>query len=151
MVLVLDRIPELQYLPLIGHITSVGGHHDTLRRLSLTERQRFSQVDHQIAQIVVLQIDDLNRRLASRRIRLELTAEATRFLAEQGYDPAYGARPLKRVVQRLMENPLAQDMLSGVFAEGDVIGVDVDATRSILVFRKVDVAAAEPAQIEAGG
>ncbi len=104
----------------------------------------------EISQIVTLQIDDLNRRLAGRRIRLELTADATRFIAEQGYDPAYGARPLKRVVQRLIENPLAQDMLSGAFGEGDIICVDVDPTESILVFRTVDVPREEPAEIEAG-
>jgi len=112
----------------------------------------FHPLSHdQIEQIVVLQIDDLNRRLAGRRIRLDLTSDAIRFIAEQGYDPAYGARPLKRVVQRLIENPLAQEMLAGEVSEGDVIRIDVDATDSILVFRRADAPAAELAQIEDGG
>ena len=91
----------------------------------------------EIGQIVTLQISELNDRLANKHIHLELTDEAARYLAERGYDPAYGARPLKRVIQKLIENPLATDLLAGGLAAGDVIRVDVDATDSILAFRKV--------------
>jgi len=90
----------------------------------------------QITEIVTLQIADLNRRLAGQHLRLELTDGALRHIAELGYDPAYGARPLKRVIQRMVENPLAQALLEGQFVAGDVIRGDRDASSSILVFRK---------------
>ena len=104
----------------------------------------------QIVRIVALQIDDLNERLATRGIHLQVTDEATRFISDRGYDPAYGARPLKRVIQRLVENPLAQDILSGEFDEGDVIRGDVDATDSVLVFRAVGDPTGTPVEVEAG-
>jgi ATP-dependent Clp protease ATP-binding subunit ClpB len=101
----------------------------------------------QIGEIVGLQLDAFNRRLGTQRIRVEFTDEARRYIAVQGYDPAYGARPLKRVIQRLVENPLAQDLLAGTFVEGDVIYADVDASVSTLVFRKADRPVAETADI----
>jgi ATP-dependent Clp protease ATP-binding subunit ClpB len=103
----------------------------------------------QIAEIVTLQIDDLNRRLGGQHLRLEITDDAKRHLAELGYDPAYGARPLKRVIQRMIENPLAQALLQGQFFEGDVIRADMDASDSILVFRKSEERPAEPVASEA--
>ena len=90
----------------------------------------------QITEIVGIQLADLNQRLADRRLRLELTDEAQRFVAERGFDPVYGARPLQRVIRKLLENSLAQGILSGEFQEGDLIRVDVDASDSILVFKK---------------
>ncbi len=78
----------------------------------------------QIAEIVELQLGRLRERLAERRIELELTDEAKHALAEAGWDPAYGARPLKRAIQRLVENPLALRLLEGDFADGDTIRVD---------------------------
>ena len=92
---------------------------------------------NEIRQIVALQVSDLNDRLAQKHIHLELTDEAIRYIVKLGYDPAYGARPLKRVIQKLIENPLARDLLAGEFIDGDVIRGDVDATESIFVFRKV--------------
>jgi ATP-dependent Clp protease ATP-binding subunit ClpB len=74
-------------------------------------------------------------------LRLELTDEARVVLAEAGWDPTYGARPLKRAIQRLLENPLALRLLEGEFTEGDTVRVDV--TDGELVFLKA--AAAEPA------
>jgi ATP-dependent Clp protease ATP-binding subunit ClpB len=95
----------------------------------------------QLADIVELQLARLRERLGERRIELELTGSAKEALAEAGWDPAYGARPLKRAIQRLIENPLALRLLEGEFADGDTIRVD--AENGDLVFEKV--AAAEPA------
>jgi ATP-dependent Clp protease ATP-binding subunit ClpB len=94
----------------------------------------------QLTEIVELQLARLRERLAERRIDLELTDAAKEYLAETGWDPAYGARPLKRAIQRLVENPLALELLEGRFAEGDV--VRVDAADGGLAFEKA--AAAEP-------
>jgi len=80
----------------------------------------------QIAEIVELQLGRLRERLAERRIELELTDAAKEALAEAGWDPAYGARPLKRAIQRLVENPLALRLLEGDFADGDAIRVDAE-------------------------
>jgi ATP-dependent Clp protease ATP-binding subunit ClpB len=80
-------------------------------------------------------------RLAERGLRLELTDAARDALAEAGWDPTYGARPLKRAIQRMLENPLALRLLEGEFAEGDT--VRVDAGEDGLVFEKAG--AAEPA------
>ena len=91
----------------------------------------------QIGDIVGIQLGELNGRLADKHLRLELTEEASDFIAERGFDPAYGARPLKRVIRRLVENPLAQSILAGEFVDGDLIRGDVDASASILVFRKI--------------
>jgi hypothetical protein len=79
--------------------------------------------------------------LAERRIELELTDAAKAVLAEAGWDPAYGARPLKRAIQRRLENPLALQLLEGDFADGDT--VRVDAADGELVFGRAS--AAEPA------
>jgi ATP-dependent Clp protease ATP-binding subunit ClpB len=106
----------------------------------------------QLGEIVGLQLQDLNRRLAARRLRLELTDGAAQFIAERGYDPAYGARPLRRVFQKLIENELAQGILAGEFEEGDTIRADIDPSDSILVFRKVASAPAEGDDgVEGGG
>jgi ATP-dependent Clp protease ATP-binding subunit ClpB len=80
----------------------------------------------QIAEIVELQLERLRERLAERRIELELTGAAKETLAEAGWDPAYGARPLKRAIQRLVENPLALRLLEGDFADGDRVRVDAE-------------------------
>jgi ATP-dependent Clp protease ATP-binding subunit ClpB len=80
----------------------------------------------QIAEIVELQLERLRDRLAERDIALELTDAAKETLAEAGWDPAYGARPLKRAIQRLVENPLALRLLEGDFADGDTIRVDAE-------------------------
>jgi ATP-dependent Clp protease ATP-binding subunit ClpB len=96
----------------------------------------------QLAQIVELQLERLRARLAERGISVELTEAAKEHLAEAGWDPAYGARPLKRALQRLVENELAKRLLEGEFAEGDT--VVIDARDGELVFEK---AAAVPAAV----
>jgi ATP-dependent Clp protease ATP-binding subunit ClpB len=95
----------------------------------------------QIAGVAELQLGRLRERLAERRIELELTEAAKDVLAEAGWDPTYGARPLKRALQRLVENPLAALLLSGDFGEGDTIRVD--AQDAELVFERAE--AAQPA------
>ena len=96
----------------------------------------------QIAEIVDLQLERLRARLAERGIRLELTDESKELLAEQGWDPTYGARPLKRAIQRSLENPLALRLLEGEFADGDTIRVDV--ADGELSFEKAAAADAVP-------
>jgi ATP-dependent Clp protease ATP-binding subunit ClpB len=79
----------------------------------------------QLAAIVDIQLERLRGRLAERGLALELTDEAKELLAEAGWDPTFGARPLKRAIQRMVENPLALRLLEGDFGEGDTIRVDV--------------------------
>jgi len=99
----------------------------------------------QLADIVELQLGRLRDRLAERRLSLEVTDAAKEALAEEGWDPAYGARPLKRAIQRLVENPLALELLEGRFAEGDV--VRVDAADGELAFERVRADAAVEAAV----
>jgi ATP-dependent Clp protease ATP-binding subunit ClpB len=90
----------------------------------------------QLAEVVELQAHGLRTRLGARRIELELTDEAKRLLVEHGYDPAYGARPLKRTVQRELENPLAMLVLQGQVGDGDTVVIDaVDDHLDIAVRR----------------
>jgi ATP-dependent Clp protease ATP-binding subunit ClpB len=78
-----------------------------------------------LQQIVEIQMRHLKQLLASRHLEIELTDAAKGYLAEEGYDPAYGARPLKRVIQRQVQDPLALRLLQGEMAEGDRVRVDV--------------------------
>jgi ATP-dependent Clp protease ATP-binding subunit ClpB len=75
----------------------------------------------QLGEIVTMQLARLNERLGERGIRLELTDGARELIADAGWDPAYGARPLKRAIQRLLENPLALALLEGEFSDGDTV------------------------------
>ena len=93
----------------------------------------------QLGEIVELQLRGLRERLAERGLGLELTDAAKEVIAEAGWDPTYGARPLKRALQRLVENPLALRLLEGEFADGDT--VRVDASDGELVFEKAEAAA----------
>jgi ATP-dependent Clp protease ATP-binding subunit ClpB len=94
----------------------------------------------QIGDIVELQLQRLGARLAERGLDLELTPAAKELLAEAGWDPTYGARPLKRAIQRLVENPLAVRLLAGDFSEGDT--VLVDAADGALEFERAAAAVA---------
>ncbi len=80
-----------------------------------------------LVHIVDIQLETLRRRLAVRRISLEVTPDAVDAIAREGFDPAYGARPLKRVIQRELGDRLAMALLEGEFGEGDAVVVDVDA------------------------
>jgi ATP-dependent Clp protease ATP-binding subunit ClpB len=94
----------------------------------------------EIEHIIDLQLHRLEQLLGERRLTFELTPAAREVLATEGYDPAFGARPLKRAIQRLLQNPLALAVLQGKFSEGDHIIVDRDP-KGELTFRK----ATEPA------
>jgi ATP-dependent Clp protease ATP-binding subunit ClpB len=85
--------------------------------------------------IVEIQLARLAKLLSERKISVELSAEAKALLAEKGYDPAYGARPLKRVIQKAVQDPLAEEILSGRVKDGDTVKVDVQA--GALVFNGV--------------
>jgi ATP-dependent Clp protease ATP-binding subunit ClpB len=101
--------------------------------------------EKEIEVIIGLQLKRLEKLLAERKLQIELTPKARHFLAKEGYDPAFGARPLKRAIQRLVQNPLALAVLEGRFLEGDRIKVDLDDNGE-LVFLNVP---AEPSD-EAG-
>jgi ATP-dependent Clp protease ATP-binding subunit ClpB len=88
----------------------------------------------QIRAIARIQTAYLSKRLAERQIRLEITEAALALLGEAGFDPVYGARPLKRAIQQQLENPLANRILAGEFGQGD--SLLVDAQGGGLVFRK---------------
>ncbi|HWP93379.1 MAG TPA: ATP-dependent chaperone ClpB [Thermodesulfobacteriota bacterium] len=89
-----------------------------------------------LKEIVGIQIEYLRKRLSEKKIELELKEEAKELLAEKGYDPVYGARPLKRTIQRLIENPLATKILQGEFKEGDTVLVDVDKNKEFVFTKK---------------
>ena len=81
----------------------------------------------QIRAITRIQLDALAERLTAQNLGLEVSDAAMRLLADAGFDPVYGARPLKRAIQQRIENPLAQAVLAGEFSPGDTVGVDADA------------------------
>jgi ATP-dependent Clp protease ATP-binding subunit ClpB len=87
-----------------------------------------------IMDITRLQLSYLAKRIRERGITLEFTDRAISFLAEKGYDVNFGARPLKRVIQNLVETPLAKEIIKGNFAEGDTIVVNVEGEG--LIFKK---------------
>ncbi|MFZ4702553.1 MAG: AAA family ATPase, partial [Candidatus Methylumidiphilus sp.] len=80
----------------------------------------------QIRAIANIQIQHLRKRLLERDLELDITEAALDRLGEAGFDPVYGARPLKRAIQQQLENPLARDILSGQYEPGDVVKVDAD-------------------------
>ena len=88
----------------------------------------------QIGHIAVLQLERVKKLLAEKRLDLDVTSGAVELLSDRGYDPQYGARPLKRVIQRMLQDPLAIQILEGRFPEGSKIRVDVDQTGDGLDF-----------------
>jgi len=78
----------------------------------------------EIAEIVEIQLRGLERRLAERKLHVTLTDAAREYLAEKGYDPTFGARPLKRLIQREVQDQLAMELLSGNVLEGDEVTID---------------------------
>jgi ATP-dependent Clp protease ATP-binding subunit ClpB len=90
--------------------------------------------DAELAAIVDLLLADLQRRLAEQDLTLELTPAARALIAREGHDPAFGARPLRRTIQRLVENPFARALLQGQFKTGDTITADADPVGGTLVF-----------------
>ncbi len=99
----------------------------------IDEIVRFRELtEADIEHIVVIQVRHLRERLAKRRLGLEVSDEAAAWLARTGYDPVYGARPLKRVIQRHIADPLALALLEGRYAEGDTVTVDVAGDELVL-------------------
>ena len=89
----------------------------------------------QIKAIVEIQVKKLEKRLLERRIQLKMTEKSKGWLAKEGFDPAYGARPLKRVIQKEIQDKLALMILEGKFKEGSMITADVDERKGGLVFK----------------
>ena len=89
----------------------------------------------QLAKIVDLRLEDLRKLLADRKISLELTPAAKEMVFTEGYDPNYGARPLKRAIQRVVQDPLAMKILDGEVLHGDHVVVDVDKKQHKLTFK----------------
>ncbi|MBK9712971.1 MAG: ATP-dependent chaperone ClpB [Kouleothrix sp.] len=130
--------------PIIQDLTREGASQDLIQSRVLEEiRDEFrpeflNRIDDiivfkplsraQLGQIVEIQLGRLRKLLGERKIALELTQAAREKIAEEGYDPVYGARPLKRVIQQRIQNPLALALLQGEFREGDTIEVGVDAS-----------------------
>ena len=97
----------------------------------------FRRLDRKaIERIVSIQVERVRKLLADRGIILELTSKASAWLAARGYDPDYGARPLKRTMQRHLQDPLATRLLQGDFPPGTKIVADVDKGGSELMFGK---------------
>jgi ATP-dependent Clp protease ATP-binding subunit ClpB len=93
---------------------------------------------NEINKIVDIQLEYLSKRLAERKITLKLTKAARDLIAERGYDPQFGARPLKRTIQSDLENPLAKAIIAGKIKEGDTISADCpEKGEEALVFKKV--------------
>src|SRR5439155_12068123 len=110
----------------------------------LDEIVEFHQLTREeIARIVDLQVERLAGRVRERGVEIELTDEARTLIGNLGYDPTYGARPLKRVIQKQLIDKLALGLLEGRFAEGD--RVLVDASDGELTFTKAPAVEAEPA------
>ncbi|MFA5788200.1 MAG: AAA family ATPase [Actinomycetota bacterium] len=90
----------------------------------------------QLAHIVDIQVDLLRKRLVDRHLQIMLTDKAKAYLVDKGFDPAYGARPLKRLIQKEIQDRLAMELLKGEITEGDT--VDVDTSPEGLVFHNME-------------
>jgi len=100
---------------------------------------------NQLEKIVDLQLADITKMLRERQLTLELTSAARQLVLTEGYDPAYGARPLRRTLQRLVQEPLAMQILEGEVLPGDHVTVDVDSSTGKLKFdRRPEAVAAPP-------
>lgn len=98
----------------------------------------FNNLDkEQIIKIVDIQLNILKKRLLHKKIYLKVTQKVKEFLAEKGYDPHYGARPLKRTIQRYIQDPLALQILEGIFKEGDRLETNLDDKNKKIIFKKI--------------
>jgi ATP-dependent Clp protease ATP-binding subunit ClpB len=143
----------------IQQIAEEGGGVDEMRAaLQLSLRGKFlpeflNRVDEvivfepldrtQVARIVDLQLARLEKMLAQRDLHLEVTPAARQQIANEGYDPSFGARPVKRVIQQSVQNPLATELLKGEYPEGAVVVVDFDGEE--FSFRRAEPIVATPA------
>ncbi len=97
----------------------------------------------QLRQIVDLMVKDLEKRMGEHKVGLELTDKAKDWLSEKGYDPVYGARPLRRTIERYVENPLSSQLLRAELKEGDTVKVDKDKEKDELTFKTKTAKAAD--------
>ena len=119
-----------------------------------------SLTEEEIIEIVDLMIDELRQRLIEQNMTINLTKEASKYIAKEGTDLSFGARPLRRAIQRLVEDPLSEQILEGKWTSGSVIDVDLDEEGKHLTFahgtgaipapRKRDTIAAEAELLLAG-
>jgi ATP-dependent Clp protease ATP-binding subunit ClpB len=93
--------------------------------------------EEQLERIVDLLLRGVEKLLAERQIKLELTPTAKELLVREGYDPAYGARPLRRTIQRMIQDPLAMQILEGKVLPGDLVRVDRDVQKDVMRFERV--------------
>jgi ATP-dependent Clp protease ATP-binding subunit ClpB len=151
-VIVMTSNVASQYI--IGHDASDPANYEQMKRqvtdaLSATFRPEFlnrvdevivfhALTDDDLTRIVDLLVADLARRLTEHELTLEVTPAAKALIAREGHDPQFGARPLKRAVQRLVENPLAKALLEGRFGPGSTIRLDADPISGTLVFQGGD-------------
>ena len=128
---------------------SGGNFEDTKEKVNILMREKFkpeflNRVDEtiffkaltlqQLSSIVDIQMDNLRNLLKEHNITFEISNDAKEFLATRGFNPIYGARPLKRVIRQLVENPLSKDILALKFIDGDCIKIDINNDE--LVFNK---------------
>jgi len=140
-----------------GAAKSGGVSEDLRRRIHQTLLQHFrpefiNRVDEivifnalgktEIEKIIELQLDGLTKTLAERKITLHLTSKARELLFREGYDPQFGARPLKRAIQRLIQDPLAMKLLDGEVRAGETLEVGADLKKGEMVFAREGVKAA---------
>jgi len=92
-----------------------------------------------LKEIVKIQLAGLRKRLSDRHIELKLTDEALAYLVQAGYDPTYGARPLKRAIQRELETPLARKLLAGEIKDGQTVQMDLEPGEDVLTIRSIPV------------
>ena len=99
----------------------------------------------EIEKIIDLQLENLRRLLAERKIEITLTTKAHELLFREGYDPQFGARPLKRAIQRLIQDPLAMKLLDGEVVPGDALTIDADLKKGEMTFAPAKAKAAKQA------
>ena len=90
--------------------------------------------------IVLVQLEQLKKLLEQHKVTLDVAPKALEWLGEAGFDPVYGARPLKRVIQRTLQNSLAQDILSGKILDGQTVSVDANRDGLVIAAKKVKAA-----------
>jgi ATP-dependent Clp protease ATP-binding subunit ClpC len=99
----------------------------------------FAQLSlEQVREIVELQMQEVQERLSEHGLKVSLAGAARDWLANVGYDTTFGARPLRRALQKYVESPLSVSLLSGEFTAGDHIQVDVDEAKNVLTFHRID-------------
>ncbi len=103
--------------------------------------------EEQMLDIVDLQMKEVQKRLEEQGLKVQLTPEARKWLAHIGYDPSFGARPLRRAMQKYVESPLSISLLSGEFASGETVTVDVNDDKG-LFFRKAEKLEDQPVEVE---